>query len=133
MHLKTLLAEIKYKAVRSSGAGGQHVNKVATKVVLFFNLIDSEAFNETEKYRLMKFFEKDLSQEGILQFSASESRSQFKNKKIAHQKLLDAIGEGLRVNKVRRKSKPSRSSVLKGKVKKKRLSDKKKLRKRPEL
>ncbi len=133
MHLKTLLSEINYKAVRSAGAGGQHVNKVATKVILLFDFTNSQAFNETEKERLTTFFEKDISQAGFLQLSSSESRSQFKNKKIVTQKLLDLIETGLKVDKPRKKSKPSRSSILRGKAKKKRISDKKALRKKPIL
>ena len=131
MNTKILLSEISYKAIRSSGAGGQHVNKVSSKVVLSFNLLESEALSETEKTRLIKFFESKLSTEGILQLSADDNRSQFRNKKIVTERLFDMIEEGLKVQKFRKKSKPSRSSVIKGKDAKKKLSQKKNLRKKP--
>lgn len=131
MDKKTLLSELLYKAVRSSGAGGQHVNKVSSKVVLSFSLIGSEAFTEREKARLLKFFESRLSINGLLQISADDNRSQIRNKKIVTERFLELIEEGLKVKKYRKKSKPSRSSVIKGKQAKQRTSQKKALRKRP--
>lgn len=133
MDATLLHTELTYKAIRSSGAGGQHVNKVASKVVLSFNLTASNAVTEREKDRLAIFLKNRLSSEGILQLSSSESRSQIKNKKLVTNRFFELIEEGLKVKKYRKKSNPSRSSILKTKLKKKKNSDKKELRKKPKL
>ncbi|MFK8039202.1 MAG: alternative ribosome rescue aminoacyl-tRNA hydrolase ArfB [Crocinitomicaceae bacterium] len=133
MELKILYSEIDYKAVRSSGAGGQHVNKVSSKVVLSFNFFKSNAFNENEKKRLVKFFSNRIIDSGVVQLTADENRSQFRNKKSVTDRFIKMIEDGLKVPKVRRKSKPSRSSIIKAKERKKRLSEKKKSRKKPNI
>ena len=75
----------------SSGSGGQHVNKVASKVVLYFNIENSIVFNEDEKNRLRDFFSSRLSKQGVLILSSEESRSQFRNKALVTQRFLSLI------------------------------------------
>ena len=128
-----ILKEISYKAIRSSGPGGQHANKVSSKVVLTFNLEKSEAFTEREKELLLIFFKSKLNTDGMIQLSSDENRSQFRNKKAVTERLFQLIEEGLIVNKPRKKTKPSRSAILKGQKAKKRVSEKKALRKKPKL
>jgi ribosome-associated protein len=118
--VEALKSELTYKAVRSSGSGGQHVNKVASKVVLYFNLEASLQFSDEEKERLKQFFENRLNKEGILILDSSESRSQFRNKAIVTQKFLDLIAEGLKEEKER---KPTKVPKV---VKRKRLDAKRK-------
>lgn len=120
MDVEALKSELTYKAVRSSGSGGQHVNKVASKVVLYFNLEASLQFSDEEKERLKQFFENRLNKEGILILDSSESRSQFRNKAIVTQKFLDLIAEGLKEEKER---KPTKVPKV---VKRKRLDAKRK-------
>ena len=133
MNEKQLISEIRYKASRSSGPGGQHTNKVSSKVILIFNLMDSEAFQTEEKLRLRSFFKGRINNNGIIQLSSEESRSQLTNKKIVTERFLELITEGLKVEKKRKKTKPSRAAILKSKDQKKRLSEKKNLRKKPKL
>ena len=128
-----LISEITYKAIRSSGSGGQHVNKVSSKVVLSFALQASNAFSENEKKRLYKYLDKRLSKDGVLQLSADDSRHQHQNKKKVKERFLALIEKGLFKEKKRRKTKPSYSSVLKTKAKKKQNSEKKSLRQKPKL
>jgi ribosome-associated protein len=120
MNIELLHKEVQYKAVASSGPGGQNVNKVATKVQLFFNVIDSLAFAEAEHERIKTALKKQLNAEGVLQLNCQESRSQAKNKELVFKKLLSVLSKASAVLKVRRKRSIPKS------VKRKRLKDKKK-------
>ncbi len=133
MQKETLQNEIIFKAIRSSGAGGQHVNKVSSKVVLIFNLTNSKAFNIDEKVRLTAYLGTKLSKEGVLQLASDESRSQFQNKRIVTERFMVLIKAGLIVKRPRKKTRPSRSTILKAKAAKIRNSKTKALRKKPGL
>ena len=119
MDKSTILLEIKYKAVRASGAGGQHVNKVSTKVELTFDLNNSRAFSQEEKDRLIERLKAKLSKEGLLILQSQDSRSQLKNKKDATSKLFKLLLDALIIPKKRKKTRPSK------KAKEKRLQSKK--------
>ena len=117
--------EIKFKAVRASGAGGQHVNKVSTKVELSFDLNNTNAFSDEEKSRLIKKLENKLTKDGLLIIHSQDSRSQLKNKKNAESKLIILLKEALIVPKKRKKSLPSKKAKEKRLVSKKITSEKK--------
>lgn len=131
MDEKQLLREAEYKAVRSSGAGGQNVNKVSSKVELHFMLSQSGAFSEEEKARVNKKLESRLTNAGELILQCDESRSQHRNKEIVTQRFLGLIKDSLKKPKVRKKTKPSKAAKLKRLREKKKLSDKKASRKDP--
>ncbi len=113
MQVEVLLNELQFKATRSSGAGGQHVNKVSSRIELSFDLQNSKALSEDEKGRLLEKLASRLTKEGILLLSCSESRSQHKNKAIVIERFLEVIKENLKVRKPRKKTKPSKTSVEK--------------------
>jgi ribosome-associated protein len=104
MNKEILLSELHYKAVRSSGSGGQNVNKVASKVVLSFNLETSQAFEENEKEIINNKLKRKITQEKLLILNCDEDRSQLKNKKIVTQRFLDIIENALVVTKKRVKT-----------------------------
>lgn len=131
MQNSIIQSELVYKAIRSSGAGGQHVNKVSSKVVLYFNLEASQGLSEDEKERLKNFLSSRLTNDFVLQLSVDSYRSQLRNKKEVTQRFFDLLEEGLKADKPRKKSKPSRSAILKAKQAKKKLSEKKKNRQKP--
>lgn len=131
MDEKQILQEADYKAVRSSGAGGQNVNKVSSKVELHFLLTESQAFSEEEKTRIYKKLESRLTNSGELILQCDESRSQHRNKEIVTQRFLDLITESLKKPKPRKKTKPSKASKLKRLREKKKHSEKKASRKDP--
>lgn len=133
MQTEILLNEIEFKASRSSGAGGQHVNKVSSRVTLNFNIPKSEGLTETEKERLQQKLSPRLTKEGTLMVSADESRSQHKNKAIAIDRFLEILKAGLKVPKKRKKTKPSKGAVEKRLEAKKNRALKKKHRKPPEI
>ncbi len=131
MDFERLIKELKFKAIRSSGAGGQHVNKVSSKVVLLFDLNKSSVFTPEEKELLSKNLK--LSQENLFTLSCSESRSQHKNKQLVIERFLKIIADSLRVPKKRKRTKPSKSSNVKRLGKKKKQALKKAYRKKPLL
>ncbi|MEO9953368.1 alternative ribosome rescue aminoacyl-tRNA hydrolase ArfB [Nonlabens sp.] len=120
MNIEQLHKEVQYKAVASSGPGGQNVNKVATKVQLYFDVLSSLAFAKAEHERIITALNNQLTTEGILQVNCQESRSQAKNKELVFKKLLAVLSKASVIIKVRRKRTVPKS------VKRKRLNDKKK-------
>ena len=130
MTIENLLKELKFKAVRSSGAGGQHVNKVSSKVELFFDIQNSNGFTSEEKELLLKKLTAKISKENILILTCSESRSQHKNKEIVTERFLTLITNGLKAPKKRKATKPSKSSVQKRLDKKKKQAYKKAFRRK---
>ena len=131
MDEKQLIQEISYKAVRSSGAGGQNVNKVSSKVELHFDLPASTAFSDEERDRLLKKIQSRLTKNEELILQCDESRSQHKNREIVTQRFLELIREGLKKPKPRKKTKPSKAAKLKRLREKKIQSEKKSSRRDP--
>ena len=120
MNTENLIKELNFKAIRSSGPGGQHANKVSSKIELTFELKKSTELNEEQKYLLLKNLANRLTKENILILFCDENRSQHKNKEIAIKRFLELIKNGLKKPKDRKATKPSKASI------KKRLNTKKK-------
>jgi ribosome-associated protein len=133
MNAQQLVSEIKLKGIRSSGAGGQHVNKVSSKIELTFDVVNSIGISEQEKERLYTSLQSKLTKEKILILQCSESRSQHRNKELAIKRFLKVITNGIKVQKYRKATKPTRSSVFKRLESKKTLALKKANRRKPEL
>ncbi len=133
MNAHELIKELKFKAIRSSGAGGQHVNKVSSKIELTFDVTNSKELSENQKEVLLKKLSTRLTKENVLILFSDETRSQHRNKEIAIKRFLELITQGLKRPKVRRVTKPSRNSVLRKVENKKRQAVKKSLRKKPRL
>jgi ribosome-associated protein len=113
-----ILTELQFKAIRSSGPGGQHANKVSSKVELSFHIESSAGLTERQKKRVLLKLEKKLSKEGLLIMQCDESRSQHKNKELVIKRFFKLLEKSLIVPKARKKSRPTRSSIekrLKGK------------------
>jgi ribosome-associated protein len=127
-----LSKEVKYRTSRSSGAGGQHVNKVSTKVELLFHVDNSEVLTEEQKAVIRKKLKNRISNDGWLALSCDETRSQAKNKEIVFDRFRVLINEALKPEKKRKPTKPTKSSVEKRLKEKKKISEKKDLRKKPE-
>jgi len=132
-NLTLLKSELTYKFVRSSGSGGQHVNKVSSKAELYFNLKNSDVFNEDEKLKLTEFFSNRLNKDQILILTCDESRSQFRNKAIVTQRFLELIDEGLKEEKKRVPTKIPKAAKKKRLSNKRKTSEKKANRKPPNI
>ncbi|WP_323787167.1 alternative ribosome rescue aminoacyl-tRNA hydrolase ArfB [Psychroserpens sp.] len=117
---QALLNELTFKAIRSSGAGGQHVNKTASKVELTFDLESSEVLSEEQKDLLKINLETRLTKAFVLILQCGESRSQHKNKAIVIGRFLELITSNLIEDKERIPTKTPKA------VKKKRLANKRK-------
>jgi len=117
--IQILEREIEYKFSRSSGPGGQNVNKVNSKVLLRWELETSQALSASQKNRFKEKFKNQISDRGVFQLYVDTTRDQHKNKDLAFKKLLKLIQQISIAPKRRVKTKPSK------RAKEKRLSDKK--------
>lgn len=133
MNQKRVLQELAFKAVRSSGAGGQHVNKVSTKIELSFDVKNSQALSSDEKGRIQQKLDNQLTKDNVLILTCDETRSQHRNKHLAIKRCMETLYRSLRVPKKRRKTKPKRSAIEKRLKSKRKNAEKKAQRKKPDL
>jgi ribosome-associated protein len=133
MEIDILLRELKFKAIRSSGPGGQHLNKTASKIELNFYIEASQALSNTEKERLQKKLRSRISQDGVISLQCGETRSQHRNKGIAIERLVTLLKENLKIAKARKKTKPSKSAIERRLKVKKAQAKKKSARKPPPI
>lgn len=127
---KDFSQEFSFIASRSSGAGGQNVNKVNTKVMLCFDVNNSFLLTDGEKQRILEKLANKINQEGILQISSQKGRTQIANKEFCIEKFYSLIEKALAEPRSRKKTKPSAASVEKRLVSKKKISEIKVLRKK---
>ena len=105
----SLQKEVSYKTSRSGGAGGQNVNKVSSKVELLFPITGSALFTDEEKQLLQSKLQNRLNKDGYLQIICDEERSQYLNKEIALERLVQLLTQALSVPKTRKKTKLSKA------------------------
>ena len=111
--------ELKFKTSRSSGSGGQHANKVSTKVELLFDLKGSLVLTPEQKLRFTMMYGNRLTKHGVLSLTCDETRSQLRNKEIVQNRFFSLLDVGLVLPKKRKTTQIPRA------VKKKRFNDKK--------
>ena len=119
------LPELTFQTSRSSGPGGQNVNKVETKVQLSFDLKASQNLSEEEKEVLFKKLKNKITEDGILQVQSQEKRSQLQNKELAIKKFYELIQKGLEKKKARKPTKPGKGAIEKRLKAKKSQAEKK--------
>ncbi len=120
-----------FKAVRSSGKGGQHVNKVSTKIELYFNINASQLLTEKQKKIIVQKLKNLINDEGVMRIISDEERSQKRNKDRAIEKLQLLIEKALTPIKKRKKTKIPKGIIEKRIREKKVISQIKALRKKP--
>lgn len=116
--LHTLLSELTFKTSRSGGSGGQNVNKVSTKVLLEFDVVNSKVLDEDQRAIIEFKLKNKINSEGVLQVVSQTERTQLKNKKIALERFNLLITNCFLVRKERKATKIPKA------VKEKRLNDK---------
>ncbi len=125
-----LAPELDFSTSRSSGPGGQNVNKVSTKVILRWNVLHSALISDEQKVLLLNKLQSQLTREGELIISAQETRSQLQNKEAAIEKFDALLRKALTKPKARKATKPSYTSKVKRVDNKKRHAEKKQWRKK---
>ncbi len=130
MDTKQLHIELQFRTSRSSGAGGQHVNKVATQVELLFDVDGSIFLSDTLKARIKRNLKNRINKEGVLQLRCSSSRSQHRNKQLVIQQFDEVLTEAMKAPPRRKKVKTAQAHPATRLRKKKLHSEKKAMRKK---
>ncbi len=133
MDQKQLENELQYKATKSSGPGGQHVNKTSTQVSLLWDSTTTTALTAIELERLRQKLAHKLTKDGILQLHSSDTRSQLRNKELVTKRFIELIRTALIIPKKRKKTKPSKVAKLKRLQAKKKQAEKKSNRRKPDF
>lgn len=102
--------ELDVRVSRSSGAGGQHVNKTSSRVEIFWNVVGSRFLNDEQRQRLREKLASRLTAEGSVRVVASDMRSQTRNRELAERRLAELIARSLIVPKKRKATKPSKAA-----------------------
>jgi ribosome-associated protein len=129
----TILSEITFRTSRSSGAGGQHVNKTESKVEVLFDVETSFGLNEEEKEKVTRKLANRINEFGMLSLSSQKSRSQFANKENVTDRLKKYLEKAIVPEVRRKKTKPSAASIEERLAEKKLRAERKASRKKPEL
>jgi ribosome-associated protein len=103
-------AELTYRATRSGGPGGQHVNTSSTRVELVWDVRQSPSITDEQRARLLQKLAKRITEDGLLRLNSSGSRSQHQNKEDVTERFARVIDQALQKPKPRRKTKPPRAS-----------------------
>jgi ribosome-associated protein len=102
--------ELVFKASRSGGPGGQNVNKVNTRITLFFNVRDSASLSDNQKSRILSRLSGRIDRAGVLRIVSQRFRTQDANRRAAVERFRELLGEALKPTPVRKKTKASRGS-----------------------
>lgn len=123
-------AELDFRTSRSSGAGGQHVNKTSSRVEISWNIARSAVLSDEQRERLITRLGSRISEEGAIRVVASETRSQLRNRETAERRLGETIARALLVQKKRKATRRPRAANEARLTEKKKHSDKKRDRQR---
>ena len=128
--LQIPLAELQYRFVRSSGPGGQHVNKSATQVELLFDVARSPSLDEAQRRRIMSKLKNLIDGDGVLHLSAQSERSQLRNREEVTARFQQLLAQAVRVPRKRKPTRPTKASKEKRLALKKKRGEVKKFRRK---
>jgi ribosome-associated protein len=129
--LQIPLAELSFRASKSGGPGGQHVNTSSTRVELWWNVRESPSLSAQQRTQVQARLANRLTADGMLRIVAATSRSQAQNRNAAIERFQELLGRALVVPKRRRPTRPSRSVKERRLAEKRKQSDRKRERRRP--
>jgi ribosome-associated protein len=129
--LRLPLSELEFRASRSGGPGGQHVNTSSTRVEVWWDVAASPTLTDEQRSRLLGRLESRLDSAGRLRLVSSSSRSQLRNREEVTERLRDVVARALEVPKPRKRTKPSRAARAARLESKRRRSAVKRERRRP--
>ncbi len=132
-NIKEVIRELTFSSSRSSGPGGQNVNKVNSKVILKWDVSNSAILNDDQRKLILDKLNNWLTKEGVLLLSSQDSRSQSVNKEVVVEKLEKLLRKVFTFKKKRKPTKPTKSSVRNRVTEKKRKGEKKQWRQKPDL
>lgn len=124
-------SELSTRATRSSGAGGQHVNKTSSRIELTWNAIQSSSITDEQRTTILRKLQSRLTKDGDLRVVASTTRSQFRNREIAEERMTRLLASALQPVKKRKATKPTRAAKEARLNEKKKHSNKKRERRAP--
>jgi ribosome-associated protein len=104
------MSELQFRFARSSGPGGQHVNRSATQVELLFDVANSPSLDETQRRRVLRKLESRIDKEGVLHLVSQETRSQLRNREEVVERFRELMREALHVPRRRRPTRPTRAA-----------------------
>ena len=104
------MSELHFRFARSSGPGGQHVNRSATQVELLFDVANSPSLNETQRRRVLRKLKSRIDKEGVLHLVSQETRSQLRNREEVVERFQELMRDALRVPKRRLPTRPTRAA-----------------------
>lgn len=130
---EALVKEFNFKGIRSSGAGGQHVNKVSSKIELTFNIQESLVLNEKQKEVIVYKLSNRITKDGLLILQCGESRSQHRNKNIAIVRAIQLLKSTLFVEKKRIPTKIPKAVIIRRLKSKRANKERKANRRKPNL
>lgn len=130
---EALIKEFNFKGIRSSGAGGQHVNKVSSKIELTFNIQESLVLSEKQKEVIAYKLSNRITKDGLLILQCGESRSQHRNKNIAIVRVIQLLKSTLFVEKKRIPTKIPKAVIIRRLKSKRANKERKATRRKPNL
>jgi ribosome-associated protein len=96
--------EVYFTASRSSGPGGQNVNKVSTRITLWFNVLHSPSLSEAEKQQILNSFPTRINKAGVLWVTAQQTRSQSSNRELAKSRFIELFQQAFKKSPSRKKT-----------------------------
>jgi ribosome-associated protein len=125
--------ELSFRATRAGGPGGQHVNRVSTRVEVRWNVRRSASLSERQRDLLLEKLASRIDSRGVLRIVCDETRSQLQNRLLAVERLNSVVRQALKVPRPRKKTKPSAAAVERRVEQKRRRSEKKRERRDVEI
>lgn len=117
--IESLINECRFEATRSSGSGGQNVNKVSTKMILLFNVLESSVLDDNQKEVFLSELHTRISKHGIFRISSGRERTQLANRKLVLEKFASLVQKAFETDEERIATRPTKSSKIR------RIDDKK--------